>query len=286
MLSDRIYAPGDEELVYHYCTPETFLAICSHKHLRFSDLYAMNDFMEVRWGYDMWMRAATYLATDIDKSFLDEIDGVIRRTGERALAVASCMSRNGDVLSQWRAYATDGKGFAIGFHAQTLQRMAVRPFRVEYRPEAQVAEICAFVRRVHAQYGGVERHSDSPFEEECETLAIDLAAFKNPAFSEEDEIRLVHALVLESTGASARLIDPGGFAFGKSSEPVAVEFHLSKGIPVAHVDLDFSASEPKNMIRALVLGPRCEASTNSISIFLETVGLTGVKVTKSTASYR
>jgi hypothetical protein len=248
----------------------------------------MNDFMEVRWGYSMWEEAATRLGKnhEVDRSFLDEIDRVIHDTGGRALALASCLSRNGDVLSQWRAYADDGRGYAIGFHAQTIQRMAVRAFRIEYAPEVQVAEVSAFVRKLHADFAGSDRGEGSQFQEACETLAVDLAAYKNPAFSEEDEVRLIHALVFEPSGASAKLVDPGGTAFNLPSDPVPVGFHIRDGIPVAHVDLDFAGAVPPKMVREVVMGPRCSALATAVSVFLETLGLTEVVVKKSVASYR
>lgn len=288
MLSDRIYKPSAQELVYHYCTPETFLAICSGKKLRFSDLFAMNDFMELHWGYSMWEEAATRLGRnhEVARSFLDEVDRVIHATGRRTLALASCLSRNGDVLSQWRAYADDGREYAVGFHAQTIQLMAVRAFRVEYAPEAQIAEVSTLVRKLYADFAAGDRGEASAFQEACEFLAIDLAAFKNPAFSEEDEVRLVHALAFEPSGASAKLVDSGGTAFDIPTERVPVAFHMRDGIPVAHVDLDFAGSVPPNIVREVVIGPRCPALPSGISIFLETIGLTNVTVRKSLASYR
>ena len=36
------------------------------------------------------------------------------------LPLIGCFSKNGDLLSQWRAYAEDGKGFSIGFDSNYI----------------------------------------------------------------------------------------------------------------------------------------------------------------------
>ncbi len=50
MLIPRIYEPNDEKILYHYCDASAFHAICTNKKMRFSDLFSMNDFMEMHWG--------------------------------------------------------------------------------------------------------------------------------------------------------------------------------------------------------------------------------------------
>jgi hypothetical protein len=46
----RTHDFNDDATIFHYCSPETFLNIIQYKTLRFSDIYAMNDFTEMRWG--------------------------------------------------------------------------------------------------------------------------------------------------------------------------------------------------------------------------------------------
>lgn len=119
-MRPRQYFPADDELIYHYCGADTFHAICLNKKLRFSDLHSMNDYMERHWGYDIWEEAASGLLDSIGVSFLDEIDRVFHNSGFQGLLLGSCFSKNGDVLSQWRAYADDGAGYSIGFAPRTL----------------------------------------------------------------------------------------------------------------------------------------------------------------------
>src|SRR6266446_2177088 len=117
MIIPRVYEPAKDELIYHYCGAASFLAICTIKKMRFSDLFSMNDFMEMHWGYSIWEKAASEILDEVGREFLDEIDKIISVSGVRGLLVAACFSLDGDVLSQWRAYADDGQGYAIGFDA-------------------------------------------------------------------------------------------------------------------------------------------------------------------------
>ena len=286
MLPDRHYKPKAGEIVYHYCSPETFLAICSAKRLRFSDLFAMNDFMEVHWGYHVWERAASTLLDKVGKEFLDKIDAVIHRAGLQVLGLASCFSLNGDVLSQWRAYASDGAGYAIGFDASQVTNLAVHPLRVEYDPEKQLNEV---KESILALYGFTLAEGESraeEFSQECLRLGFDLCAFKNPAFIEENEVRLIHFVNFMPSNEALRLGDPGGVAFGQPAEPQSIGFHMSQSVPVAHVDLDFTASGSVHPISEVILGPRNEALPTGVSVCLETLGIPRVKVRRSSASYR
>ena len=286
MLRNRRFDPSDEEILYHYCSPQTFLTICSTRRLRFSDLFSMNDFMEVHWGYHIWEQAAGSLIEEVGKDLLDAIDAVIHVSGVKALALASCMSRKGDVLSQWRAYGSDGTGYAIGFKASELVQLPVQPLCVEYNVENQVEELKAFIRAVHRVEMAEEVKQGPVFVQACARLAFDLTSFKNPAFAEEDEVRLIHMLNFEPSNNSLRLVDPGGTAFGEPAAPLDVGFHISSGTPVAHLDIPFTVDARSCPITEVVLGPKNNSMSSGISVMLETIGLANVRVRKSKASYR
>jgi Protein of unknown function (DUF2971) len=286
MLPNRRFVPSEADILYHYCSPQTFLTICTTKCLRFSDLFAMNDFMEVHWGYHVWERAASAVLDLVGKPFLDDIDEIIHKSGLKALALATCLSRNGDVLSQWRAYGADGTGYAIGFKASDITQLPVQPLRVEYNLDIQVEEVKNFILALH----DVEKTEITPrgqdFFNACASLAFDLNSFKNPAFSEEDEVRLLHLVNFQKSNSTLRLVDPGGTSFGQPAVPQAISFHMSSSTPVAHVDLTFTGKGNKWPIVEVVLGPKNDSLLSGVSVFLETLNLPNVRVRKSAASYR
>ncbi|MDT0358941.1 DUF2971 domain-containing protein [Herbaspirillum huttiense F1] len=282
MLPNRIYTPKDGELLYHYCSPETMLALCSFKKLRFSDLFSMNDFMEVHWGYHIWEMAAGEVFPVVGKKFLDDIDAIIHESGIRVLPLAACLSKSGDVLSQWRAYGDDGRGFAVGFSPSILNNLPVTAFKVEYDKRTQIEEVKSFILALHTVESQTEAQRGPDFFDACATLACDLAAFKNPAFQEEQEVRLLHLLQFKSSNSSLKLIDPAA-SDGSSQE---VKFRMKGCTPVAYLDMEFSGTSEGHSIVELIMGPKNDSLLSGISVFLETLGHPNVKVRKSAASYR
>jgi len=54
----------------------------------------------------------------------------------------------------------------------------------------------------------------------------------------------------------------------------------------AYIEEDFTNNNMINPIKEVVIGPRNEIRESAVSIFLETEGLSSVKIKRSSASYR
>lgn len=286
MIIPRVYEPANDDILYHYCDAFAFHAICSNKKMRFSDLYSMNDFMEMHWGYSVWEKAASEVLEVVGEDFLDEIDKVIHSSGMYGLLIASCYSLDGDVLSQWRAYADDGQGFVIGFSAKDLIELPIRPLQILYDERKQIEEVKTTILALHEVEKAEKVKFGSDFRRTCFNISFDLAGYKNPAFAEEREVRLVHLLDFEESNDFLKLVDAGGHAFGKDCEGSPVLFRMRENIPIAFTEFDFSNNNAINPIKEVIVGPKNQASLTAISIFLETIGIGSVKVKKSKASYR
>lgn len=286
MIFDRHYEPKDGEILYHYCTGETFAAICSSKSLRLGDFFAMNDFMEMHWGYHIWELAAGHLIDKVGKDFLDEIDKIIHSSGFHILMVGTCFSLDGDVLSQWRGYANDGNGYCIGFDGKIFPDLPARPLRVLYDKNQQIKEAMASILSIYE----VEKEEQFTFGDDffkaCASFGSDLLGFKNPAFAEEQEVRIIHVLTFEKSNNSMRLFDAGGHAFGKDIEGLKVHFRMKDEVPAAFIDVDFTNGGAVHPIKEVVLGPKNDAIPLGVSIYLETMGIGNVRIRKSEASYR
>jgi hypothetical protein len=285
MLTDRTFDPTSTHLLYHYCSPETFLAICSNKTIRFSDIYSMNDFMEMHWGYHRWELAARKAIDSLGREFIESVDSIVSSSALGVLPLAACFSLNGDVLSQWRAYANNGNGFCIGFKADLLCGLAARPLRVLYEPGEQEREIELFLSALH-EVNNENQENSKDFFNACVALSCDLAALKNPSFVEEQEVRLIHAVNFVESNQFLRLQDAGGTAFGKIVGPQAINFVMRGSVPVPHVDLSYVDPDGSHAISEVILGPKVDALPTAISVFLETCGLGNVVVKRSHASYR
>ncbi|UQB69607.1 DUF2971 domain-containing protein [Epilithonimonas zeae] len=191
MLYSRSYKPKKNDLIYHYCSAETFHSICTNKNIRLCDVFSMNDFMEMHWGYSIWEKVANNLITEFGYEFIDSIDKIIHISGSKCLVLASCFSLDGDVLSQWRAYSNDGNGYCIGFNSKDLLKLNIKALKVEYNEQKQIKELTSVIKALYSVEQNLreEEQFGEDFFNACSNIAFDLVAFKNPAFSEEKEIK-------------------------------------------------------------------------------------------------
>jgi hypothetical protein len=246
----------------------------------------MNDFLEFHWGYSIWEKAANEVIKTTGKEFLDKIDIVFHSFGLNGLLTSACFSKNGDVLSQWRAYADDGKGYSIGFKAQDLIKLQIRPLKVLYNEKEQIEELKNRILAVFEVEKSEKKKFSKQFFETCFRIACDLSSYKNPAFIEEQEVRLIHVLNFEQSSIFLKLVDHGGTAFGRKVNGQQVNFRMKGSLPVPFLDLDFTNSNKINPIKEVIVGPKNDAQLTAISVFLETIGIESVNLKKSTASYR
>lgn len=282
MIISREYKPKENDLIYHYCDSNAFFAICTNRKLWMSELHSMNDFMELHWGDSIWEQSANTRIEKYGKEFLDEIDEVIHFSGFQGLLLANCFSTDKDVLSQWRAYADDGKGYVIGFNAKELLGLPIRALQVLYDKEQQIKEATATIDALYQ----LKQEDSNEFKTFCNVFGYDLSAFKNPAFIEEKEIRLIHLLDFKKSNDFMKLVDKGGIYFGEDRKGEEIKFRIKQDIPTPYIELDFSNNNKINPIKEVVIGPKNEVMKTAIRIFLETIGIEKVEINKSNASYR
>jgi hypothetical protein len=142
-------------ILYHYCTATTFHSIVASKSIWLSSLSQFNDSMEGKLASEAVERLAT--SDKLDSETTKRIQDAVSRVENSVDGLGFCMSEEGDLLSQWRGYADDGAGVAIGFSMEYLDWM-VAPNRgkkngmilerVEYEPEAHNRLVDGEYRRV------------------------------------------------------------------------------------------------------------------------------------------
>lgn len=279
------YTPEEDELLYHYCDANAFQSIVQNKELWFSDVFAMNDFSEMHWGYGVWESAASQMAGELSREFVDRIDKRIHETSKFFLPLICCFSKDGDVLSQWRAYAQDGHGFAIGFSASELGQLPARALRVVYEKQPQIDFAKNWLKSIHEVEASEGFTFGTDFHRAVSFFAMDLCALKNPGFREELEVRYVHSLNIVEENGSRKFRDNGGVAFGNVAPGRDVSFRMRDSVPVAYIKQDFYNGGDCNAIKRVVLGPKNLSRETGISLFLETSGIKGVEVVRSETSY-
>lgn len=287
-------------ILYHYCSVDSFFSIISSRKIRLSSLLLANDsqegllvrrrLMEIADGYGLGVAEQQALAQELE-AFESENHGY-----------GFCLSAAKDRLSQWRGYANDGQGFAIGFDSDSLHEVAegaslqsgqLQVFMRElvYGAEAQRRSLePAFEQMAGAiAQGGLDRDSSryvgSVFGEKdtpqaywriasaarealgrtVDGLYLHLYGMKSDAFVEEEEVRLLS------------LISSSGYGLTRYRPT------HNKLIPYVEIDI---AGDLAGLIREVWLGPKNQTPRGLVYQFLESEGYPGTPIHISSASYR
>jgi hypothetical protein len=301
MLTDRLREIDDDSIIYHYCSSESFISIVNNRTIRFSDINLLNDAEEGRWGYKVFEDAATKvinrdgipeevckLIEGLDEAFVDQIDKLRFAAGLRFANFASSFSTDGDSLSQWRAYADDGRGMAIGFRVSELRRMPVQIFDIEYQYEKQVKEVSTRICSIYLEFCDKGKDCSLPwFFEACVSLAVSLIGFKNPAWRDEKEVRCQHVVDVDISDEGIwTLTDGGGVSAGKDVEGQPIRFHARQSSIVPYLDMPFEVSGERKPIVEVVLGPKNPNAPGNIMFALGNAGYGHVALKRAGAAYR
>lgn len=264
---------------YYYCSLNTFLNIVRNKQIYLSDPLKMNDNLEIKWYLDRLNNEkiafdekensevesifdAMGVQSLIDFSF-EKLVEILNLKGQNSVYI-TCFSKEPDILSQWRAYAEDEKGVSIGFNLEKLSeadnllvREVIYTNDVVYGDiESDVECVADTIRIV------IEEQKIISEEEQIEVflheLIPELVKYKNPAFSEEKEVRLVYC---DDMKFEKIVDDHGAFPEKWKAKELMHDFRVigSDNIP-EFVKLDFNP----DAIEEICIGPKCILSKNDI----------------------
>lgn len=245
----------------------------------------MNDGLEIKWGYSVWIEVANILIGELGHEFIDEVDKVIHGFGFQSLIISSSFSMKSDIPSQWRSYADDGNGYCVGFGANEIFNLPIYPVRIIYNKKEQIRKVTETVRFIHLTETNSNEKFGKDFFELCFFFSTELASMKNPSFEEEQEIRTMHLLTFKPSNKSLKLTDTGGTSFGIEKNGQEVKYRFRDDCPIPFQDYDFTNGGKINPIKEVVLGPKNKSLPTGISVYLETMGLGNVKILESKSSY-
>lgn len=272
--------------VFYYCTVDTLVKIISSKTIWLTNLFFLNDSEEHFW---LRNKARSFIAEKSDNhpdEFGFQYLETILRQGWRNEIYCACFSEQSDLLSQWRAYGDDGKGFAIGFttnHLKWLSSKVRGAFtNVIYDDEEQRA----LVESAFELFPRLCDGEDPTIEEGSGTILsrISEAASrcKNKSFSEEAEWRLV--------------CEPGYVAAddeGIWNKALSPRFLDRRGVitPFMEVPLVEGTTYRKRgcePIREIVFGPKNTSAEQryAVELMLKRGGFERVQLRQSAVSYR
>ncbi|WP_164985969.1 DUF2971 domain-containing protein [Bosea sp. Tri-44] len=247
----------------------------------------MNDFGEMHWPYLRFVEAGRQIAKTVGKEFLEEIDHIISSAQTRILPLISSFSTDGDVLSQWRAYANDGTGVSIGFDSNLIKSLSVQIGSVEYDETKQIEimkSTLEWMFLISSNMKGEER--DSFIFQQSAILGIDMTFFKNPGFMEEKEVRIIRAVNPKVKDDMWTLSDPGGSGEKLSRKKIPIQYRAGRsGGLIAYIALPLLGLGSK-AIKEIVIGPKSDNNGVEISMALTAFGFSDFKTRHSRATYR
>lgn len=128
--------------LYHYCSNNTLYKIIHNKELWMTDISRSNDYDEMKlfipnifWEIENLYKEHPFTFKYKDKKglialqqLLHEIDNWLTRANISGFLTSyvACFSKEKDLLSQWRGYADNARGFSVGFSLSELEAYCAR----------------------------------------------------------------------------------------------------------------------------------------------------------------
>lgn len=313
-------------IVYHYCSLETFKKIIENKTIRLSNIYKLNDDSEINYCYALLESAlkkaleeftSEYIKDKEIKKYFKNINlsdlSAKSTLNESLFYYVACFSSESDLLSQWRGYGNNGKGVSIGFYSENFINAQdytnLRYDKMEYdvtNIEDKLYNMIlndlshtnskANIKKTFSAYETSLKHTMT-------NIIYDSVFFKNPAFREENEWRLVfypfgniENLLINH---KSRDISRNQLFYDRMTELIEYEKKYqgfvrkklkfdSKGNSLySYIDMGFE-NISNQFISEIIIGPRCNIDDKDLRLFLIANGydLTKINIKKSTAPYR
>lgn len=308
------------EVLYHYCSLDTFYNIMKNRSIWLSDISKSNDSQELNWitqqlknslshcffrFYDR-MREQGLLEQLNNSEYKKMTDSINAYDLSKSLKCwAFCLSEKGDNLGQWRGYADDGQGLAIGFNRDFFDSP---PTTTDLLNIDESYGLFDFVK-----YGSLDVIQEFLSQDEIQeletTLDIKLVIklfkkalaetillaplYKNLSFQEEAEWRIACVVF------TSRILS-GGFNPADNvhwlddiSERLSVKeysFSSKHQTLVSHIELQIK--DMKRAIASVTIGPKSKLTVLDVKLFLISLGLLenfddkSIRVIPSEASYR
>lgn len=276
----------DQDIIYHYTSVEAFMSIIQSQSLWVSSITEMNDSQEGKLLPPLIRRAIESVHLSAEETircmekyhskdpltqhlrvipniesnpeFIEGMRDLTKRTlvelilpsleivSNMLLPHICCFSKNGDKLSQWRAYGDDGKGVALAFSKIELEKSIKNKSEfpkyindVIYNNLDQ-DEYCAKLIKELIEQSIFRSKKVDPVKERFVSSNFFAAPvlFKSEGFSEEDEVRLVY----------------------NSNDEMKSKYRTVNGNIISFYEHVFRPS----CLKGIILGPKCNLQTDTL----------------------
>lgn len=276
-----------DNLIYHYCSSETFLSLIKNNELWLAEVTKTNDSTEGQFYIDFVKR---YVKDKFGKAswFPKEEELDFKEFYEFSKRIwVCCFSEDGNFLSQWRGYADDGKGFSVGFDKTVLDKFT-GSFKNEKLIKHEWSRPLSLKKILYTEKERIDglqsilmwlkmtKKKDSVFFYEFKQFMTIMAfMFKNESFKEECERRIICCMEKEEYNGIENFLHESHFKTRK------LHFRqTSKGI-VHYLKMKI----PENAIKKVMLGPKNFSDIDDIELLLSENGFVDIKVEKTIIPY-
>jgi hypothetical protein len=285
MLSSQPHSHTPPETLFHYTSQAGLIGILESNCIWATKIHYLNDHSEYQLALHIAQsELSEALSSESDALRRKKIECLLRNVPsiEHMNVCVVSFSAEGDLLSQWRAYAAGSGGFSVGFRTDTLVRLAQQQHfalvKCEYNEERQRFLIKRLIeeslnQEFNMRDGYIDPNRPNTLVvlktggDFTENLAKLAPVIKNNAFREEEEWRLVSTRGLDVMSIS--------FRPGRSTITPYYKFYLSDD-RVGH-------------LRSVTVGPtpnRELAEVATKSLLTHWRAIRGVQVLGSDVPYR
>jgi hypothetical protein len=277
-------------LIYHYCDASALMGMLKFKAAWATSTKYLNDTTELlSFTSNFEQHANRHRQNHAGEALADIVD-FYRLTADTSQtqtiggdSFACCFSEAGDLLSQWRAYGNNGRGYAVGFDPRKIAalvspRPTVNLRKITYGGPDETAQVDDLFARfepiveTHLQIldntGWGRQSARNWLSMRFGECLLEMAEeIKHPAFAEEREWRLY------------------------AHQNGDAQFRVSQDRIVPFKQIDLSSIENSQVlpIEEIVIGPRLDfdEAVVSLTTFTSTLGYgTSMKFRESSAPYR
>lgn len=308
-------------VLYHYCSLLTFKSILDNKSIWLSDIRKSNDSLELGWIMGQCQHYMIEAWTDYVKSVRDKRGMEVVtlehfKWFEQLYNLAKdydaeddtknwvfCLSEKSDDLGQWRGYADDGQGIAIGFNSAFFKNIkyigdAVRSTDVNLDFD-QVHYSKKDIKDFFSQRAGlskinVDMNPDEVIQYMKRALGfsyIFAPLYKSDKFKDEKEWRIFYSMHLDGLEKGEKPgvpKDKNDFSDILILEKYA--FAQKDRTLVSHLELELP--KIKHAIHSVTIGPKSKVNPLDMKLYLMSIGLLknidddSIKIHRSMISYR
>ena len=294
------------EIVYHYCSVDTFYKIITNHELWLTDVSKSNDYKELVLIFD---ELEKLLAPNVDQivsqsfvplSMYSEFFKEFRKLN--LMYHVCCFSEDRDSLSQWAMYAKNATGIAIGFKTRSFISLHNYNENIDFNPisysiDSAIIDIKRKINSFVDIYTNDPESNNYSWYKKFISYFIDellkiICLYKNKSFSQEHEYRI-------AVNSTPCFSDTNGkeisFSHSLIKSPVylsdnysigAMSFFPSNGKLTSYRPLHINNLSTE--ISEIIIGPKCNVTEHDIKLFLlaYNIYLNDKKIMLSNSTYQ